>query len=135
MNSINSKSIPMTLDVVPVYGSTGDEQRGEGQVTIEHFRPDQILLNAFKKLGICWLAAIFSIFIPVLHFVLVPAFFILGIYLFRRSFKAKARIIRGEISCPKCRQAIAVSPGSLMWPITEICQGCVNTVRIYANTP
>lgn len=134
MKPTDSKSQPLTLEVIHVYGSTGDEQRGEGQVTIEHFRPDQILLNAFKKIGICWLAAVLSIFIPVLHFVLVPAFFILGIYLFRRSFKARARIIRGEISCPKCRHTIAIAAGALMWPVTEICQSCVNTVRIHPQS-
>ena len=57
-----------------------------------------------KKLALFWGLAIVSIFIPVLHFVLVPAFLITGVVSFFNQFKHTHLINKGEYVCPSCKR-------------------------------
>lgn len=57
-----------------------------------------------KKLGMYWLFAAVSIFIPMLHFILVPGFFLIGVYLFIIQLKNTHVIPAGFYSCPKCSE-------------------------------
>lgn len=58
---------------------------------------------AFKKLSLFLMLAIISIFIPVLHFILVPLFLLLSIVFAFREFRIKYRLSLSEAAkCAKC---------------------------------
>lgn len=118
------------ISKLEISASMGDERRGSGEIEISYYTKNQISLNFLKKLFFYWGIALFCIFIPVLHFLLVPIFFFLGIFIAVKSLKSKARILSGNTTCPYCQKNIKIAAQALLWPITEICQNCVNTVRI-----
>ena len=59
---------------------------------------------SLKKLILFWLAATFSVLIPVLHFILVPAFLGLGVFTFFNQYKNKFFFEKAECQCPQCLQ-------------------------------
>jgi hypothetical protein len=115
---------------VPVKADVNDERITEGVLEIHRFNPSERMMNAIKKLVLWWLIAIFSVLIPVMHFVLVPLFFFLGIFLSYRSYKSTGRVLAGTLKCPHCQAEIQIKPNELHWPLSEICQSCARVVRI-----
>ncbi|MEO5970783.1 MAG: hypothetical protein ABIQ95_12725, partial [Bdellovibrionia bacterium] len=54
------------------------DQIVEGLIRVQSWNKKERLIRAFKFGGLCWVAAGLSVFIPLLHFILVPGFFIAG---------------------------------------------------------
>lgn len=72
-----------------------------------------------------WVMAFFCIFIPVLHFFLVPGLFLIGIYVFLKSTKFKFHISQsGSADCPCCHNQIELKE---LWFESQVrfsCQHC-----------
>lgn len=49
-----------------------------------------------------WGAALGSIFVPIAHFVLVPSFFLTGLYLFVTRLRTEMVVSEARGSCPDC---------------------------------
>lgn len=60
------------------------------------------VLLSLKKLGLFWLLAGFSVFIPLMHFILVPAFLGLGVFAFLSQYKNKFFLEKADCQCPQC---------------------------------
>lgn len=101
-----------------------------GEAEVQAISKDKLFLKSLTYLTACWCVAIVCILIPVLHFILVPAFFLLGIYLAVRTTKLKDEIISGAISCPHCSQTVNLPRSAASWPHSEICQNCSSVLRI-----
>lgn len=84
------------------------------------------LLNGVKGLAVCWLAAIAFVFVPVMHFFLVPLAALAGLILFFRKASLKEVIAETVIICPVCKNQIKVSGQAFNWPIREMCENCRN---------
>lgn len=128
--NVTQPEVPVSTETAAVFATTGDERRGPGQIALYRFSKQEILFNSLKKLALFWGLAVVSVFIPVMHFFLVPGFFLLGIFVFFRTFRAKAKVLHGFVACPHCHHEIRIPAGLIDWPLKEICQNCVNTVRI-----
>lgn len=113
-----------------VSATTGDLNTTEGSVVINSFEKKERLVRAFKKLVLFWVIAIFSIFLPAAHFVLVPLFFLLGLLSFRKTMKAEGEVLEGRILCPHCSSEVLITKEMLVWPLKEICQSCVRVLQI-----
>lgn len=85
--------------------------------------PGRLKLAA-KSLAICWGITIFCVFIPVLHFFLVPGGLFLGLFLFYRQFGFHEFLVEGIITCPMCSGEIRLGPGAFDWPKRERCSNC-----------
>ena len=86
---------------------------------------------AAKSLVICFLAAIVFVFIPVLHFILVPVALLAGIILFFRSFKLSNYLKSPTvISCPQCKKEVSLKQGPFNWPILTECLQCRSGISI-----
>lgn len=68
---------------------------------VEHPKPKRVA-RALKALGTCWGLAIVSVFLPVLHFLLVPGFLIAGPYLALQRLAEKATLFGASGTCPAC---------------------------------
>ncbi len=88
------------------------------------------LKNALTALGICWAASIAFVFIPVLHFFLVPASFIFGIYLFFQKYNETEYCAGASLVCPKCKAALKVKAGPVQWPLRDLCANCRTDIVI-----
>lgn len=68
-----------------------------------NYNPGQRVVRAFKIFGALFLAAIVSVFIPALHFVLVPLFLILSVFFAWGAYHQVAAIGLEGARCPKCK--------------------------------
>lgn len=82
------------------------------------------LIRGLKALGICWAIAIFCILIPILHFVLVPLFLLIGALMFMQQWGQQYYFVSGSILCPSCQTEIKPKAGAFDWPKREICHNC-----------
>lgn len=82
------------------------------------------LSRAWKSLAFAWGVAFATVFVPILHFVLVPGFFAFGIYLFLKNYRRSHAILDGEAECPACRGPLTVPSDLIERPQREACPSC-----------
>ena len=80
--------------------------------------------NAAKTLAMIWGIGIACVFVPVLHFFLVPTAVIVGIALCFRKFGLAWQFTDGEIECPDCKKKFVVDQNPFNWPKHRSCPHC-----------
>lgn len=88
--------------------------------------------RALKMLGVLWFVMFIVAFVPVLHFVLVPLFFVLGMVLATTTFLETSMVREAKINCPNCNTEIHIEKETESWPRTIRCSGCSFTLKIQA---
>jgi hypothetical protein len=82
---------------------------------------------------IAWLLAFPAIFLPVLHFVLVPGFVIGGMVLAAQRLREDRTLARVEGTCPRCGATFDAAPGGrFRLPRAVQCVHCKNTLTLTA---
>lgn len=109
---------------VDVIANGIDGRQTLGRLLVGVLSLSERISRASKKILVFWAAAILAILPPVLHFILVPLFFLLGLYLGVRSYLQTKLIFGGEVACPGCTQAVAINPQPEIWPLTVYCTHC-----------
>lgn len=71
-------------------------------VTLTRFDRAERLRRAAKGAGAAGAAALASVFIPVAHFILVPTFVALGLYLAWTRAQAEVVVAQARGACPDC---------------------------------
>ncbi len=107
-----------------------DSNQSLGFVQIKHFDSQERITRALKAFVACWAAAFLSIFIPLAHFILVPAFFLAGLIFPYFIYKKESFIIGGQGSCPKCKADLVIEKGNNEWPLKDLCTGCKSNILI-----
>jgi hypothetical protein len=102
----------------------------EGLIRIQSWNKRERLVRALKSGGLCWIAALVSIFIPLLHFILVPGFLIAGPILVYFIFGQENRVLGGEGVCPFCHAPLILASATLNFPISDLCTDCHNSLKI-----
>lgn len=74
------------------------------QFEARFLNPAERLHRALKIWGAFMGAALFSVFIPVLHFVLVPVFTLIAFISGFRRYKEVSFVDLGTMKCPKCQR-------------------------------
>lgn len=79
---------------------------------------------ALKRLAIFWGIAILWIPVPMLHFVMIPVFLLIGIVAFAHAFTVRQTIESARGICPSCQKPFEL--GRLRWRerIKERCPHC-----------
>lgn len=89
--------------------------------------------RSLKTFFIFFGAAIFSVLIPVLHFFLVPVFFILSVFLSYRKFNEIISINLLDLNCPGCETKLSSSETTLKKNDSVIrlsCESCRKRLTI-----
>jgi len=73
--------------------------------------PAQRLGRTLAGLGMFWALALGGLFIPVAHFVLVPAFVVAGIIVAVKRAREDRRLVLLRGVCPRCGAAQEFKPG------------------------
>ena len=120
----------LSEQTLPITANVGDERHREGTIRLHTMNPSERMVQALKKLALFWGIALFSVLIPVFHFVTVPLFFFLGIFFFYRGYKSEGVVLGGEVNCPHCDHGVTIKPTAIEWPVSEICQNCARVLRI-----
>lgn len=111
--------------------ATSNSDRIEyGTAEIHSFSPQAVLAKSLKMLALFWGIALLSVFLPVVHFVLVPLFFILGMVFAFRARKLRFEIVSGEVLCPNCKAQVTIKNASCAVDHKDICQSCASVIKI-----
>jgi hypothetical protein len=119
-----AKGIPCPVKV------QGDGKESSGEVFIESWSPRVRLIRALKFLGICWGAMVIAVFIPILHFILVPAFFVAGPIVAAIIYQQTSVVLGGFGICPYCGEEMSIVRSRDRWPLDDLCDHCRRTVAI-----
>lgn len=85
-------------------------------------------------LGFAWLLAFPAIFLPVLHFVLVPGLLLGGVVLAAQRLREDQTLARVEGRCPRCGATLDATPGGrFRLPRSVQCVHCKNTLTLTAT--
>ncbi|MGZ3769961.1 MAG: hypothetical protein ACXVCP_08170 [Bdellovibrio sp.] len=83
-----------------------DSTQVQTELQFAEFTRANRLKKAWATFGAFLLAAVFSVFIPVLHFVLVPAFLISAFVMPIKQFDKVSYIDLTGYRCPKCGEPL-----------------------------
>jgi hypothetical protein len=100
---------------------------------VDTFDRSARLRRAFKGLGGFWGAMVVSVFLPVAHFVLVPSFFVVGIWQFVRRLKTVERLRGAHGRCPDCGAEQDFELSSSRFPQSVTCGGCHRGLTLAAS--
>lgn len=107
-----------------------EEATTQGQIRIQDWNQRERTLRALKFGGACWGAALVSIIIPLLHFLLVPVFLLAGPIVAFIVMGQKSVVLGGEGICPKCQAFLPIARAALRFPISDLCTCCQSSVKI-----
>lgn len=110
--------------------STIDGRASTGQFVIRQLNTGDRVKAGLGWLGVSWLIAIVCIALPVIHFVLVPLFLLLGPVGFLYGYRSSERIESGTGSCPACSAAIAFPRGRYLSSYKDTCPKCLHALYI-----
>lgn len=105
-------------------------QKQSTEVQVSPLLPNQRFMVAAKKAGLFFLFAFVSIFVPVLHFVLVPLFLLVMVWTFFHQYKFKTWISEFKYTCPGCKQQAVVVAQAFAWPLYFNCDHCHAKLKI-----
>ncbi len=78
----------------------------------------------FKTLLTYWGIALACVLIPLLHFVLVPGFFLAGIYMASKAFEFRYQLVEGSFDCPTCQKKVHLKDRWFESDTTAHCDSC-----------
>lgn len=113
---------------ISIESNTADTQSGE--LRILSLSKEARTKTALKYLGGAWAMALFSIFLPLLHFVLVPGLFLAGPILAYLFYNKKEQMQAGTILCPKCKSEVPYKKQYVKWPLSITCTNCLNVLTL-----
>lgn len=89
--------------------------------------------RAVRALATCWGLAVLAVFLPVLHFVLVPSLLVAGPLAALARLNERATVLGAHGACPACgaAQAFALS-GAMRESIALRCESCGRAVSLRA---
>ncbi len=108
-----------------VYVKADEQGVKEGILHYTRFSSGDRMSRALKVLGLCWLAAGITLFIPLAHFVLVPGFLIAGPVLAMMKYKVDRENESVSVECPKCGKAVSIKLDAAdRLPVYSYCPDC-----------
>ncbi|GEM_PF-649147 len=118
-------SAAMRIDKVPVrLVKSGSSTSTAGEIEIQYWEKRERTLRALKFTGLCWAAAFISIALPIVHFVLVPAFLLLGPIVGLGVLNRESQILRGSGLCPHCQAPFVIAKAPNQLPLSDVCTSC-----------
>ncbi len=83
------------------------------------------MYSTLRSAGIFWSCAFAAIFVPMLHFVLVPAFILAGFFFAANSYLDDERLqIKNPVSCGKCDGLLVLVNDNDVFPKWARCEKC-----------
>jgi hypothetical protein len=104
---------------------------GRGSATVITYDRPARWRRALKALGKWWGIALLSVFIPVAHFVLVPSFFLFGLFQFSQRLGAVEVPADAHGKCPDCGAEQPLELAS-QWQVPQLvtCRECHRGLRL-----
>lgn len=107
-----------------------DQQSTQGFFERREYTLKERMQRMVKVSSLLFLAACGAVFVPILHFVLVPALLVCALVFGVAAWLDKAEILSGEFTCPQCTKLNTLARGSESFPLSIRCQHCYFSVRL-----
>ena len=118
------------LDVPASLSAFGAPPR-RVSITVVRPAPGERALRALKAGGLFWAVAAGCVFVPVLHFVLVPSFFVIGLAVGIKHLSDQEIVSRVRGTCPRCGLQQDFVAGNRLTPSWELdCPFCHNHLTL-----
>ncbi len=105
----------------------------DGTLYFTAYNPADRTTRAITALVVCWVIAAVTVFIPIAHFVLVPAFFIAGPIVAFSRFRQQDSKEKVEGTCPRHNGPITVPMENTdtlpKWTYCPECDGAIQFVE------
>ena len=118
------------IEDIPVILKAGEGLESKGMVRLQHFTSRERFQRSVKVFVLCWGAALVSVFLPIVHFFLVPALLLAGLIVPGFIFYKEDQILGGKGICPKCQKPLEIEKSSNQWPLSDLCIECRTSIRI-----
>jgi hypothetical protein len=103
-------------------------------VTVTRQSPGHRLARALKGAAVFWAVAAGCVFLPGLHFVLVPTFLVVGIAVGLRNLRDVEIVSRVHGACPRCGLEQDFAAGNRLTPVWTLdCPACHNNLTLTLN--
>jgi hypothetical protein len=102
----------------------------DAEITVVHYNTAERALAAARISAILLVITIACVFIPILHFVLVPVFFLLTIAAGINAYLTSAKIDGGQSTCPSCKAPFTLANESYSFPKDFRCRACSVTLHL-----
>ena len=96
------------IDSTDVQFQDNEGNTRSGSVKTTHYETSDRLTRAVVRLTGFWAAAAVSAFIPLAHFVLVPAFLIVGIMMAVGAYRTDRALNNAMGVCPACQEEVEI---------------------------
>ncbi|RME86578.1 MAG: hypothetical protein D6771_01645 [Zetaproteobacteria bacterium] len=111
------------------------ERQAEGKLAIREYADGERALRALGMLAAFWALAAASVFVPVVHFVSVPGFALLGIVVSVKRWRRRAELVRVVGTCPNCGKPLeAKLEGEAELPVWTRHEACGESVGVRAKS-
>lgn len=122
MPAIQSERITVSYD---------DQPAVQGNISLEVYSGGERTMAAAKLWLGAWFLAVLAAFVPLAHFVLVPALVIGGVVVGYRAYNRACRANAAEFTCPACREPVNVKlePHQIP-PVYVYCPKCEASLKV-----
>lgn len=110
--------------------STIDGRSSPGRFVLRHLNTGDRVKAGLTLFGASWLIAIVFVLFPVIHFVMVPLFLLLGPVGFLYGYRSTERIESGTCTCPNCAKGIHFPAGRYKAEYKETCPQCLHALYV-----
>jgi hypothetical protein len=101
------------------------------RIVVARHDPGARLRRGLLALAACWGLAALTILVPIAHFVLVPGFFLLGIWLLVKRLGEDATVVSVSGDCPKCGEPRSFIASGRLTPRMKVqCPVCRNELEL-----
>ncbi|MBN8554346.1 MAG: hypothetical protein J0L93_02785 [Deltaproteobacteria bacterium] len=117
----------------PISTTTRSGEKNQGQLRIIFWSKEERLKRALKAAGIGLGLTFIFIFLPIVHFILVPLALIITPLVSVYLYKQTEEVPKQNLICPKCAANVEVSSSNKFEKIELICDSCRSVLEISAN--
>lgn len=106
------------------------------RVSVQTPTPGQRLTRAARALATFWAVAAGCVFLPVLHFVLVPTFAVIGLVMGAARLRDGQTVTRVHGECPRCGREQDFASGNRLaasWALD--CPACHTNLQLTVDGP
>lgn len=123
-----------TQQITVLVSKVGLAETRVGEIQVVFWNESQRMIRALQYGLAAWLGAAASIFLPLLHFVLVPVLLIAGPVLAFYIFKQDSAVLGGTATCPQCNAQLPITRSKFRFPISDLCTACQSALTIEKAT-
>lgn len=124
-----------SIDNTDIHFRDNDGHTTPGSMQTTLFDASDRLKRAAIRLGCCWLGAGVTLFIPLAHFVLVPAFLIAGPIMAVSAYRTEQERNHVRGTCPVCQETIEIKlEAKDELPKWSYCPECTAPLQIGEQT-